>query len=36
MDGLKSQRHCDLCDPSKGGYDAKTLKVGLVTGGITR
>ena len=27
---------CDLCDPSKGGYDAKTLKVGLVTGGITR
>ena len=26
---------CDLCDPGKGGYDAKTLKVGLVTGGIT-
>jgi len=27
---------CDLCDPGKGGYDAKTLEVGLVRGGITR
>lgn len=26
----------DLYDPSKGGYDAKTLKVGLLTGEITR
>ena len=26
----------DLYDPGKGGHDAKTPKVGLVTGGITR